>query len=125
MYHFWSGILGFRSDAVTAIRAEGWVDLQFSVEDGRFRDEARAWLHDNVPRERRPHAGEAMRAFDTAWQLRQFEGGWAGVSWPKEYGGLGLPLIRQLILAEEFARAGLRRNETLLVGVNASRPIVH
>jgi len=56
------------------LKAEGWVDLQFSPEDVRFRQEARAWLHDNVPRERRPHAGEAMRAFDTAWQRRQFEG---------------------------------------------------
>jgi len=41
------------------------VDLQFSVEDARFRDEARGLVARYVPRERRPHAGEAMRAFDT------------------------------------------------------------
>src|SRR5258708_16487826 len=122
MYHFLSRIAGFRSDAVTAIRAEGWVDLQFSVEAARFRDEARAWLHDNVPRERRPHAGEAMRAFDTAWQLRQFEGGWAGVSWPKEYGGLGLPLIRQLLWHGEYAPAHAPDNHLRFVPLTHPLP---
>ena len=98
------------------------MDLQFSPEDIRFRQEARAWLHDNAPRDRRPHAGEAMRAFDTAWQRRQFEGGWAGVSWPKEFGGLGLPLIRQLIWHEEYARADAPDNHLCFVALNHAGP---
>ncbi|MEA3132302.1 MAG: hypothetical protein QOG17_148, partial [Gammaproteobacteria bacterium] len=36
------------------------MDLHFSREDTIFREQARAWLHDNVVRERRPHSGEAM-----------------------------------------------------------------
>jgi alkylation response protein AidB-like acyl-CoA dehydrogenase len=114
LYHLLNRICG--------VRAEGWVDLRFSPEDVRFRQEARAWLHDNVPRERRPHAGEAMRAFDTAWQRRQFEGGWAGVSWPKEFGGLGLPLIRQLIWHEEYARADAPDNHLCFVALNHAGP---
>ena len=73
------------------------MNLHFSVEDIAFRAQARDWLHEHVPRERRPHAGPAARAYDLAWQALQHEAGWAGISWPKEYGGLGLSLTRRLV----------------------------
>jgi alkylation response protein AidB-like acyl-CoA dehydrogenase len=47
----------------------------------------------------------AMRAFDLAWQRTQFEGGWAGIAWPREYGGRGSALTLQLIWHEEYALA--------------------
>jgi alkylation response protein AidB-like acyl-CoA dehydrogenase len=98
------------------------MDLKFTPDDDRFRDEARAWLNDNIPRARRPHGGEAMRAFDRAWQKTQFDAGWAGVSWPKEYGGRGLDLIRQLIWYEEYARALAPDNHLCFVGLNPAGP---
>lgn len=71
-----------------------------------FREEARAWLASNVPREPRPaDAGTHTRDFDKAWHAAQFAGGWAGIDWPKEYGGRGLPLIKQIIWYEELVRA--------------------
>ncbi|MGW4338460.1 acyl-CoA dehydrogenase family protein [Rhodococcus koreensis] len=82
------------------------MDLRFEPEDVEFREAARTWLAANVPSERRPEDGKAMRDFDNAWQRTQFDGGWAGVSWPTQYGGLGLPIVRQLIWYEEYARAG-------------------
>jgi alkylation response protein AidB-like acyl-CoA dehydrogenase len=100
------------------------MDLDFSREDLLFREQARAWLHDNVPRERRPHSGEPMRAFDMAWQRRQFEGGWAGVSWPSAYGGLGLSLTRQLIWHEEYARADAPDNHLCFVALNHAGPTI-
>ncbi|MDH3008755.1 MULTISPECIES: acyl-CoA dehydrogenase family protein [Gordonia] len=81
------------------------MDLHFDPEDIEFRESARVWLRDNVPAERRPEDGQAMRDFDNAWQRTQFDGGWAGVSWPREYGGLGLSVVKQLIWYEEYARA--------------------
>jgi alkylation response protein AidB-like acyl-CoA dehydrogenase len=100
------------------------MDLDFSREDLLFREQARAWLQDNVPRERRPHSGEPMRAFDMAWQRRQFEGGWAGVSWPSAYGGLGLSLTRQLIWHEEYARADAPDNHLCFVALNHAGPTI-
>ena len=100
----------------------GVMDLHFSREDMNFRDQARTWLRDNLIRERRPHSGEAMRSFDLAWQRRQFEGGWAGVSWPTEYGGLGLSLTRQLIWHEEYARADAPDNHLCFVALNHAGP---
>ena len=100
------------------------MNLQFSREDKSFREEARAWLHANAVRERRPHAGEAMRAYDLAWQRMQFDSGWAGVSWPKEYGGLGLSLTRQLIWHEEYARAHAPDNHLCFVALNHAGPTI-
>jgi alkylation response protein AidB-like acyl-CoA dehydrogenase len=82
------------------------VNLDFTPEEIAFRDRARTWLRENVPAEKRPFDGVEQRAFDRAWQLKQYEGGWAGVSWPKEYGGRGLSLVQQLIWHEEYAMAG-------------------
>ncbi len=98
------------------------MDLHFSREDMIFRDQARTWLRGNLIRERRPHSGEAMRSFDLAWQRKQFEGGWAGVSWPTEYGGLGLSLTRQLIWHEEYARADAPDNHLCFVALNHAGP---
>jgi alkylation response protein AidB-like acyl-CoA dehydrogenase len=71
-----------------------------------FREEVREWLHANKPRETRPEADfAAQRAFDRAWQRTKFDGGWAGIAWPPEYGGRGLSPTQQLIWSEEYAAA--------------------
>jgi alkylation response protein AidB-like acyl-CoA dehydrogenase len=76
----------------------------------QFRDEVRAWFAANVPKDwvKRRNAEESMQArFDylRAWQRKMFDAGWAGVSWPKEYGGRGASLMEQVIFTEEMARA--------------------
>src|SRR3546814_11917584 len=58
------------------------------------------------------------------WQRKQFEGGWAGVSWPVEYGGRGLSLTHQLIWYEEYAKAGGPNAELLFVGCNHAAPTI-
>jgi alkylation response protein AidB-like acyl-CoA dehydrogenase len=81
------------------------MNLDLTAEEQAFRDEARTWLRDNLPTEPRPPEGAEMREFDLAWQRTLFEGGWAGISWPVEYGGRGLTDIQQMIWYEEFAKA--------------------
>ena len=100
------------------------LDLISSAEDKEFRERARDWLNDTAPRERRPHHGEAMREYDKNWQKTQFEEGWAGVSWPVEYGGLGLGLTHQLIWYEEYARAFAPDNHLCFVGLNHAGPTI-
>ncbi len=39
------------------------------------------------------------------WQRRLHAAGWAGITWPREYGGLGLGQPERIILQEEMARA--------------------
>ncbi len=98
------------------------MNLDFTAEDDLFREEARDWLQDNVPRTPQPPDGWPQREWELAWQAKQYEGGWAGVSWPKEYGGKGLSLTHQLIWFEEYARAGAPNAQLLFVGCNHAAP---
>jgi len=98
------------------------VDLELSPEMREFREEVRAWLHENVPQDPQPHEGQEMRAFDLAWQRTQYEGGWAGINWPVEYGGRGLSLLQQMIWYEEYAWADAPDIGSCFVGVNHAGP---
>ncbi|MGE0305413.1 MAG: acyl-CoA dehydrogenase family protein, partial [Acidimicrobiia bacterium] len=98
------------------------MDLEISKEEVEFRDEVRTWIHENGPKEPRPRAGRAMRDFDTEWQRKQFDGGWAGINWPTEYGGRGLSLLQQVIWYEEYATLGLPGIDTCFVGNSHAGP---
>jgi alkylation response protein AidB-like acyl-CoA dehydrogenase len=98
------------------------MDLAFSREDKDFRDEVRTWLSEHAPTERRPRHGMAMREYDLTWQRLQWEAGWAGIAWPVEYGGRGLPLTQQLVWYEEYARRGLQPIDSRFVGLEHAGP---
>jgi alkylation response protein AidB-like acyl-CoA dehydrogenase len=80
------------------------VDLTFSEPQLAFRDELRAWLDANPPGDA-PEGDSARYAWARDWQRRLHEGGWAGVHWPKEYGGRGASLMETAIFFEELGRA--------------------
>jgi alkylation response protein AidB-like acyl-CoA dehydrogenase len=80
------------------------MDLTLTETERAFRDEVRAWLEENHPGPE-PDAEEAKFEFRREWQGKLHEAGWAGISWPKEYGGRGATLIEQAIFSEEMARA--------------------
>jgi alkylation response protein AidB-like acyl-CoA dehydrogenase len=80
------------------------VDLTLSPSEEAFRDELRAWLIGNHPG-REPDGDLAGFEFRREWQRHLHEAGWAGVSWPREYGGRGATLVEQAIYNEEFVRA--------------------
>jgi alkylation response protein AidB-like acyl-CoA dehydrogenase len=63
-----------------------------------------------------------MREFDCAWQRRQFDGGWAGVSWPQEFGGRGASVLEQLIWYEECARAHAPAPGSMFVALSHAGP---
>jgi hypothetical protein len=70
-----------------------------SVEE--FAARARAWLADNMPRIDPANPPEADRGEEAPWlrarelQKKLYEGGFAGICFPREYGGLGLPIAYQ------------------------------
>lgn len=99
------------------------MDITFTAEEERFRADARAWLAENAPKSQPPeHDLRVRREFDLVWQRILFEAGYAGISWPKEYGGRGASLMEQLIWYEEFARSGAHEPSTLFVGLNHGGP---
>ena len=84
------------------------MDLRDTPDEAAFRAELRAWLDTNLPEERRGGRGGAQRfddSFGREWSKLLYEGGYAGLTWPKEYGGAGAPYSFQAIFYEEMARA--------------------
>jgi len=98
------------------------VDLDFTKEDDEFRERVHTWLQENMPKEPRPGPIQEAKAFDLAWQRTLYDAGWAGISWPKEYGGCGLSLVQQMIWHEETSRAGAPDVGVGFVGMNHGGP---
>jgi alkylation response protein AidB-like acyl-CoA dehydrogenase len=84
------------------------VDLRDTPEEVAFREELRAWLEENLPAELLGYRGGEAR-FEgpamRAWSRALYDAGYAGLTWPQEYGGGGAPYSFQAIFLEEMARA--------------------
>jgi alkylation response protein AidB-like acyl-CoA dehydrogenase len=81
------------------------MDLTYTKNEQAFREELIDWLARNPPGD--PPAGEDEHfAWRVEWQRRLFEGGWAGVHWPVDYGGRGATLTESAIFFEELGRSG-------------------
>lgn len=91
------------------------MDLAYSPAEQAFRAEVRAWLEAHVPAEPLPDFDSTREGFEAhrEWERTLASGNWGMVTWPVEYGGRGLDLIRWLIFEEEYYRAGapLRVNQ--------------
>ena len=88
------------------------MDFRLTAAEERFRSEVHAWLVANLPAGwgtpgfRKPEDAAEKVRFARWWQRRLHEGGWAGLHWPREYGGRGASPIEQLLFAEEYTRVG-------------------
>ncbi|MDX6633669.1 MAG: hypothetical protein QOG26_1674 [Solirubrobacterales bacterium] len=98
------------------------MDLTPTPEEQAFREEVRGWLEANHPGPE-PNDLEELIPFRIAWQRQMHEAGWAGISWPKEYGGRGATLIEQAIFAQEAARAEVPQPANVL-GLVMGGPVV-
>lgn len=98
------------------------MDLRYTPEEQRFRQEVREWMAAHVPRAPLPDFDSSREGFEAhrAWERTLHEGGWGMVTWPTAYGGRGLDLIRWLIFEEEYYRAGaparVNQNGIFLLG---------
>ncbi len=86
------------------------MDLTYPADAENFRTEIRAWLEENLPEgwfdDDFSMTAEERRKFQEDWTQKLFDGGWICASWPKEYGGKSLSIMENVVLNEEFARAG-------------------
>ena len=81
-------------------------DASPDVEQYRMR--ARSWLADNLERRHGPlerhdvdHYTPEVMAANRALQQTLYEGGYAGITWPKEFGGGGMSAAYEQIFSEE------------------------
>jgi alkylation response protein AidB-like acyl-CoA dehydrogenase len=99
------------------------MDFDDTPEEAAFRAEVRAWLDAHAPLRATSHADGARRGAGVArthvadddaqavhvvacrrWQRTLYDNGWAGITWPKEFGGRGGSPIEQMIFGQEQAR---------------------
>jgi alkylation response protein AidB-like acyl-CoA dehydrogenase len=103
------------------------MDLRYNEADEVFREALRAWLEVEV-REHGPPPPpgdwDARRAYDTGWQRKLFDAGYAGLNWPAEYGGRGASLSEQLLYYEETARANAPYIGANFIGLMHGGPTV-
>ncbi|HVS84187.1 MAG TPA: acyl-CoA dehydrogenase family protein [Gaiellaceae bacterium] len=84
------------------------MDLRDTPQEAEFRAELRAWIEANLPEEKRASRGGAQRfddPFMRQWSRMLYDAGYAGLTWPKEFGGAGAPYSFQAIFYEEMAAA--------------------
>ncbi|MBH81412.1 MAG: acyl-CoA dehydrogenase [Gammaproteobacteria bacterium] len=79
------------------------MDFKDTPEEAQFREEARAWLTDNVPTEAEMEGLDFMERAKL-WQKRKYEAGWACLRWPKKYGCKEATAIEQVIWNQEEAK---------------------
>jgi alkylation response protein AidB-like acyl-CoA dehydrogenase len=87
------------------------MDLHESPGETAFRAKVRAWLTANLPAKRPEARAGAFEDDDEwfdfmHWWAKQLgRAGYAGLAWPKSYGGGGASMVEQMIFSEEVARA--------------------
>ena len=86
------------------------MDFEYPPQADTYRTKVRSFLDANLPKDWKGigalnHAAAAEWTED--WRKKLYSEGFLAITWPKEYGGQGLSHIESLVLAEEFARAGV------------------
>ncbi len=76
-----------------------------SAADRDFRMEVRDWLAASLPDHLRNHIHRLPRPLLEPWHRTLYARGWIAPHWPKEFGGMGASIDRQIIFGEEYARA--------------------
>jgi alkylation response protein AidB-like acyl-CoA dehydrogenase len=94
------------------------VDPHYPPEAEAYRDKIRAFLGEHLPAGWKGIGAlepEAAHHFTEEWRAALYDNGLLAAAWPRQYGGGGLTRLEQVVLAEEFHRAGVPtggRNDT-------------
>ena len=101
------------------------MNLQFTADEIRFRDEVRAFLEARLPAHiaAQVEAGQRVgRADLDQWRAILNEQGWLANHWPREYGGPGWSAVQKFIFETECALANAPR--IVPFGVNMLGPVL-
>lgn len=88
------------------------MDLAFTPEELKFREEIRAWVRENLPQDISHKVHNALhltRDDMQRWAKILGKKGWLGYGWPKQFGGPGWTAVQKHLFEEETALAGAPR----------------
>jgi len=101
------------------------MDYRFTDEEEGFRAEVRTFLRSELPED---WDFDPFELTEDKWDFaREFTKklagkGWVAPAWPQEYGGQGMPYMKQVVLSEEIAYH--RAPNTSLIGVTYVGPTI-
>ncbi|MES2633206.1 MAG: acyl-CoA dehydrogenase family protein [Pseudomonadota bacterium] len=88
------------------------MDLAFTPEEQKFREDVRAWVRSNLPQDISKKVHNALRLSRDdmqKWARILGKKGWLGYGWPAQFGGPGWNSIQKHLFEEETALAGAPR----------------
>src|ERR1700756_297046 len=88
------------------------MNFNYTLEQEEYQMKVRECLEANQPpplaaEEREKISEDLLWERNRKWHKRLYDGGWIGLSWPREYGGRGATFIEQLIFSQELGRLNL------------------
>src|SRR5947209_3663887 len=86
------------------------MDVRYPPEAEAYREKVQAFLSEHLPAHWTGIGAlghEEADRFTREWRRTLYENGYLAVSWPREYGGQALTPLEQVVVAEEFTRAGV------------------
>ncbi len=104
------------------------MDFNDTPEEATFRAEARAWLATNAPKHVIPQ-GVALDDTEEvqrgkAWQRAIYDGGYAGITFPKALGGRGGSVIEAVVFAEEESHYHLPKGPYIGIGLGMAIAVI-
>ena len=81
------------------------MELRDTPDEAAFRQEVRDFIAANLPDASAKRGARRFEDADREWSRKLGVAGYAGLTWPTEYGGAGAPYSHQAIFLEELARA--------------------
>ncbi|MFZ5913070.1 MAG: acyl-CoA dehydrogenase family protein [Pseudomonadota bacterium] len=107
------------------------MDFNDTPEEAAFRAKVRAWLEANADRRIEGEASASILSMEgadqemiaraKAWQAKKAAEGYAAISWPKEYGGMGGTTMQNVIYAQEEAQFDVSSN-LFILGLGLAMP---
>ena len=88
------------------------MDLAFTPDELKFRDEIRTWVKANLPQDiaAKVHKAQLLTREDMqSWAKILGKKGWLGYGWPRQFGGPGWSAVQKHLFEEECAMAGAPR----------------
>ena len=108
------------------------MNFEDTPQEAAFRSEVRQWISANAPKHLEVELSRSsigriklmsadILEVGKAWQKKKFEGGWACLHWPREYGGRGATPIERVIWQQEEGVYG-KLNSPFIIGEGMCGP---
>lgn len=102
------------------------MNIDFTEDESKFRDEVRNFFQNELPPEVKDKIERGIRTSrddQIAYQKALHAKGWAGINWPKEYGGTGWSATQKYIFFNEAAEAQAPR--IVPFGLSMVGPVIY